>query len=90
MCRPPLQWQTYDIEFYAPRYNDAGDLIQSGKISVKQNGKQIHDAVRLPDSENAKRRRRDNPDSIRTGRIILHYHKDPIEYRHIWLKVLDD
>jgi hypothetical protein len=89
MCRPPLQWQTYDIEFHAPRYNDSGDLIRPGAISVKHNGKQIHDAVRLPDSDNAKRRRRDDPDSMRTGRIILHYHKDPIEYRNIWLKVLN-
>ncbi len=88
MCRPPLVWQTYDIEFHAPRYNAAGDLHRAGKISVEHNGRQIHKDVELPDSPSSQQRRKSNPDTISTGRIILHYHKDPIEYRNIWLKEL--
>jgi hypothetical protein len=88
MCRPPLVWQTYDIEFHAPRYGTAGERQRAGKISVAHNGRQIHQDVELPDSPNAQRRRKSNPGAVSTGRIILHYHKDPIEYRNIWLKEL--
>jgi len=85
MCRPPLMWQTYDIEYHAPRYDADGKRTRPGRITVRHNGVPIHQDVELPDSPRAEQRRKDNPDSIPTGRIILHYHKDPVEYRNIWL-----
>lgn len=88
MCRPPLLWQTYDIEFLAPRYDDAGNRIHPGRISVDHNGKQIHKGVELPDSPKAEKQRKANPESVTAGRIILHYHKNPVEYRNIWLDEL--
>ena len=88
MCRPPTQWQTYDIEFHAPRYDEAGNRTRPGRISVNHNGKMIHTDVPLPDSPQAQKRRRADPASVRTGRMILHYHKNPIEYRNIWVRQL--
>lgn len=85
MCRPPLMWQTYDIEYQAPRYDADGKRTQPGRISVQHNGVPIHKDVELPDSPAAEQRRQTNPASIPTGRIILHYHRDPVEYRNIWL-----
>jgi hypothetical protein len=87
MCRPPLVWQTYDIEFHAPRYDGAGNRTRPGRITVIHNGKQIHKDVELPDSEKALKRRKADPTTT-TGRIILHYHKDPVEYRNIWVEEL--
>lgn len=85
MCRPPLIWQTYDIEYRAPRYDADGKRTQPGRISVEHNGVPIHQDVELPDSPAAEKRRQTNPDSIPACRIILHYHRDPVEYRNIWL-----
>jgi len=85
MCRPPLLWQTYDIEYQAPRYDADGKRTQPGRISVQHNGVPIHQNIELPDSPAAEQRRQTNPASIPTGRIILHYHRDPVEYRNIWL-----
>ena len=85
MCRPPLVWQTYEIEYRAPRYDADGKRSQPGRISVVHNGVSIHQDAELPDSPAAEQRRKTNPDAIPTGRIILHYHKDPVEYRNIWL-----
>ena len=85
MCRPPLMWQTYDIEYHAPRYDADGKRTTPGRISVTHNGVPIHQDAELPDSPKAEQRRQANPESIPTGRIILHYHRDPVEYRNIWL-----
>ena len=85
MCRPPLMWQTYDIDYQAPRYGQAGELVKSGRITVRHNGKVIHDKVELTDSPAAMKRRKNRPDSATVGRILLHYHHDPVRYRNIWL-----
>lgn len=88
MCRPPMLWQTYDVEFQAAQYDDNGNRVRAGLISVNHNGRQIHEGVELPDSPRAQQRRKSDPGSVTVGRIILHYHKNPIEYRNIWIEVL--
>ncbi|OFX13783.1 MAG: hypothetical protein A2Z18_06115, partial [Armatimonadetes bacterium RBG_16_58_9] len=37
-CRPPEQWQTYDILFHAPRFNHKGVKVKNARISILQNG----------------------------------------------------
>lgn len=88
MCRPPLLWQSYDIEFHTPKYDTDGKRTRPGRISLRHNGIPIHKDVELPDSPGAQKRRNADPGSVTVGRVILHYHKDPIEYRNIWLEEL--
>jgi len=42
MCWPPLTWQTYDIIYHAPKYDNKGLKINDGEITVYHNGKRIH------------------------------------------------
>ena len=37
-CRKPGQWQTYDIVFEAPRFDDEGKLVRPAYVTVLQNG----------------------------------------------------
>ncbi len=39
-CKPPLQWQTYDIAFRCPRYDssDPTKLLEPARVTVVQNG----------------------------------------------------
>jgi len=88
MCRPPLEWQSYDIVYRGPRYADDGKLLQTATITVSHNGKLVQKDLPLPDSPAAERQRRENPDARKVGRIKLQNHGDPVQYRNIWLKEL--
>ncbi len=88
MCRPPQQWQSYDIEYHAPRYADDGALLQAGSITVNHNGTLVQTALELPDRPYALRQRQEKPNSRTVGRIKLQNHGDPVQYRNIWLKEL--
>ena len=44
-CAPPLEWQTYDITYRAPRYGDDGKLAAYPRITVVQNGVVIQDEI---------------------------------------------
>ncbi len=84
-CLPPEEWQTYDMEFHAPKFDASGAKTADAVITVKHNGITIHDKVVLPgptpggvsDQEAAK------------GVLMLQDHHDRVEYRNIWLKPID-
>jgi len=42
-CKAPGRWQTYDIIFRQARVNEAGEVVQKARITVRQNGKRIID-----------------------------------------------
>ena len=47
-CKPPLQWQTYDVTFHKAKVED-GKVVKKARVTVIQNGiKIIDDAEILP------------------------------------------
>lgn len=85
MCLMPLQWQSYDIKYRAPRFDPNGNLTESPRITVDHNGVLIHKDLVLPYSDSAIRTRRERPQSRKVGRIKLQDHGYPVEYRNIWI-----
>ena len=81
MAYPPLAWQTYDIDFTAPRFNDAGEKTQNARITVRHNGVLIHDDVELPHGTGSRKDRAEQP----RGPILLQEHNNPVRYRNIWI-----
>jgi hypothetical protein len=77
---PPETWQTYDIEFRAPRLNADGSIKEGPRITVIHNGVKIHDNVEI-------RRGTADPKAEQrtTGPIQIQDHSHPIQYRNIWL-----
>lgn len=81
MCYPPLRWQTYDVDFTAARFDDAGKKIKNAMITVKHNGVIIHKNVELPKSTTASPMK-EGPEP---GPIYLQNHGNPVVYRNIWV-----
>lgn len=80
MCLPPLQWQTYDIDFTAARYNDAGEKTQDARITIRHNGEVIHKDLELPHHTPGK-----YPEADAPGPLYLQGHGNPVVYRNIWV-----
>jgi len=83
MCFPPLTWQSYDIVFTAPRFED-GKKVKNARITNRHNGVLIHDDVELPKGTGAGGGRPEKPEA----QIFIQGHGNPVRYRNIWLKPL--
>lgn len=78
-CSPPLQWQTYDIDFTAARYDAGQQAMVPARVTVRHNGVLIHDDVALPLLE------RGGPGFVAEGPILLQDHNNPVRYRNVWI-----
>ena len=90
MCAPPLQWQTYDIDYRAARYGENGERIENGRITVKHNGVTIHDDVELVVDSTAGGRTGPSAPGIQKGGLLLQDHGNRVRYRNIWVQELGE
>jgi len=82
MCAPPMQWQSYDIFFQAPRFDSSGKKqIEPAHITVLHNGVLIHDDVKLAKGTGAGGRRPVVP----AAQTLLQDHGHKVEFRNIWV-----
>ncbi len=88
MCLPSLQWQTYDVDYVAARFDD-DQKTKNARMTVRHNGVLIHKNVEIPRaSEVSPLQEGPEPGPI--------YLQDlgrgaPVYFRNIWLvdKTLD-
>ncbi len=80
MCYPPMQWQTYDIDFTAARFED-GKKVEDATMTVRHNGVLIHDATVCDHSTTASPLK-EGPEP---GPVYLQNHSNPVRYRNIWV-----
>jgi Domain of Unknown Function (DUF1080) len=82
-CKPPLQWQSYDVTFHKAVV-EGGKVVKKARVTVIHNGiKTIDDAEISP-----------TPGGIgvaegQDGPLMLQDHGNPVEFRNIWIKPLD-
>ena len=81
MCLPPLQWQTYDIDFTAARHDKVGKKTANAKLTVRHNGVLIHKNVDVPRSTRASPVR----EGVDLGPVYIQNHGNPLHFRNIWL-----
>jgi hypothetical protein len=81
MCFPPLSWQTFDVDYTAPRYDDAGHKTANARLTVRHNGVVIHDNVEVPKTTTAA----PVAEGSDPGPIYIQNHGNPLRFRNIWV-----
>jgi hypothetical protein len=80
MCFPPLQWQTYDIDFQAPKFDAEGKKTQNAIITVILNGVTVQDHYEITAKTGAGK-----PEGPQPGPIYFQDHHNPVVFRNIWI-----
>ena len=83
-CKPPEQWQTYDITFHAPRVDAQGKVTEKGHITVVQNGATVIDHGAFDKVTGGAL----DEEIGKPGPTRLQDHGNKVRFRNIWLKPL--
>jgi hypothetical protein len=83
--RPPGQWNTYDIFWTAPRFDDDGKLVSPAYITAIHNGVLIlnHFELKGDTPYNRPPAYTQHPP---TGPISIQDHGNPVGFRNIWVR----
>jgi len=74
-CKPPRSWQTYDITFRAPRFDEEGKAVEKAHVTV------IHNGIIVQNNQEIK-----GPTWGDTfGKLVLQDHGNPVQYRNVWI-----
>lgn len=91
-CRKPGEWQTYDIIFHRPLFDENGEVTRRATFTVLHNGVLIQDHTVLSggtgwNGPHAATEYKAHGDK---GPISLQDHGNPVRFRNIWIRPLND
>ena len=89
VCRKPGEWQSYDITFTAPKFDEKGNVTRKARLTVVQNGIVVQDDFELlggtfwykPPVYEAHEPKLP---------LSLQDHGNPVRFRNIWVQEIDD
>jgi hypothetical protein len=82
MCLPPLQWQTYDVDF-TNAVAEGGKKTRNARMTLRHNGVVIHDDLDINGKTGGSRR---DPEGT-PGQIKFQGHGNPLQFRNIWVVI---
>jgi hypothetical protein len=91
-CRKPGEWQSYDIIFHRPLFDDAGKVTRRATFTVFHNGVLIQDHVVLSGGTgwmgpHAASEYKAHADKLP---FALQDHGNPVRFRNVWIRELKD
>jgi hypothetical protein len=85
-CRSPGTWQSYDIIFIAPRFEDR-ELRSPARVTVFHNGVCVHHAQEILGSTGHRKFPNYRPHGPKAP-LRLQDHGNPVRYRNVWIRPL--
>ena len=86
-CRGPGEWQTYDILFETPLFDEKGKTQKPGYVTVIQNGIVVQNHTQIEGSTSFERPAGYSPHPPKLP-FTLQYHNNPVRFRNIWVREL--
>ncbi len=86
--RKPGEWQTYDIAFLRPIFDEKGNVVRKARVTVFHNGVCVHNNVEIEGTTSHKVKAKYTPHE--EGPIGLQDHGNPIAFRNIWIRELPE
>jgi len=83
--RPPGEWNTYDIFWTAPRFDEAGKLASPAYITATHNGVLVLNHFELKGDTPFNRAPQYNAHGPK-GPISIQDHGNPVRFRNIWVR----
>jgi hypothetical protein len=87
--RGPGQWQTYDIVFESPRWDESGKLVKNGNVTVIHNGVIVQHKTELMGGTQHKQIMpfKQHPPH---GYLELYEHGNAVRFKNIWIRPLGE
>lgn len=87
-CRPPGEWQTFDIVFHRPHFDQEGKLTFPARLTLFHNGILVQNDVKIMGPTAYKKR---PPYKAHADKLPLLFQNygDPVRYRNIWIRDLE-
>ena len=84
-CRPPGEWQTYDIVFTAPRFGAEGAVLSPAYVTVTLNGVVVQNHQAFRGASNWRVTGTYTPHGAAEP-LLLQYHNNSVSFRNIWVR----
>ena len=88
-CRKPGEWQSYDILFTAPRFDENGQLLKPGYVTVLHNGVAVQNHSELLGKTDYEHPPEYSAHPDRQP-IHIQFHGNPVKFRNIWIRELNE
>ena len=88
VSRAPGEWQTYDVIFTGPRFNENGSVARPARLTVLQNGVLVQYDSELsgPTANKSRPPYQKHPEKMP---LKLQDHGNPMRFRNIWIRELE-
>jgi hypothetical protein len=86
---PPGQWQSYDIVFTRPRFDESGQVVSPARVTVLHNGVLTQNNVTLSGPTDWMNRLPYRPHADKLP-LSLQDHGNPVRYRNVWMRELGE
>ena len=87
--RPAGEWQSYDIWFKRPLFDDSGKMTSPACVTVLVNGVLVQNNIPF-DGPSAHKKRRPYQKHAVALPLMLQNHNEFVEFRNIWIQPLPD
>ncbi len=87
-CRPPGRWQSFDVVFTAPEFDEKGQLVRPAEITAFQNGVLILNRFKIEGKTSFREAPRYEPHK-RKRPLKIQEHGSAIRFRNIWIRQLE-